>query len=142
MLLTAAYSSLLLAALVRTGSAAAIDSGLRNRDLPAWATNWVNGAVNNGVNTLNGAIHNIPGAIGGAVDNAENHVTALIPGALIPNSQNCPKIIQKTNWDKYLGVAPVAKAINKPCPWQAESSVASLLSSVVLSVFCNTKAMC
>ena len=106
------------------GSAAAIDSDLRNRDAPNWATNWVNGAannlngaVNNGANLLNGAFHNIPGAVGGAVSNAENRVAGAIPGALLANSQNCPKIIQKTDWDKYLGVAPIAQAINKPCPW-------------------------
>lgn len=112
MLLSATYSSLLIAVLIRTSSAAAIDSDLRRRDAPKFVTNWVNGAINN-----------LPGTIGGAVSNAENRVVAAIPGALIPNSQNCPKIIEKTNWDKYLGVAPIAAAIHKPCHWKVESSI-------------------
>lgn len=121
MLLSATYSSLLIAVLVRTSSAAAIDSDLRGREVPKWSTNWINGAVNN-----------LPGAVGGAVSNAENRVVAAIPGALLPNSQNCPKIIEKTNWDKYLGVAPIAAAIHKPCHWKVESSV-PVITLVLLS---------
>lgn len=133
MLLTAVYSSLLIATFARMGSAAAIDSDLRNRDVPfkRAVPGWVNGAVNN----IQGAAHNLPGfvagTVGGAIDSAENHATALIPGGLIASAENCPKIIEKTNWDKYLGVAPIATAINKPCPWVVRSSVSSLHCVVV-----------
>jgi len=136
MLLPAVYLSLLIVAFARTGSAAAIDSDLRNRDVPfkRAAPGWVNGAINN----FQGAVHNLPGfvagTVGGAIDSAENHATALIPGGLIASAQNCPKIIEKTNWDKYLGVAPIATAINKPCPWVVRSSVSSLLCVVVVSM--------
>ncbi|KAI9876689.1 MAG: hypothetical protein M1830_005962 [Pleopsidium flavum] len=111
MRLIASISPLLVAVLVRYSSAAAIDADLIARD-PALPNLSDIQNINPG-NLINGAINGI-----------EDHIpqgwtpTNLGPLGLIPNSQNCPTIIQKTNWDKYLGVAPIAAAINKACSWQ------------------------
>ena len=129
MLLTSVYSSLLITVLARTGYAAAIDSDFRSRGLPNLALpGWANGAINNVQTAANN--------IGGTVNQAFHSVPwTLLPGALVLNTQHCREIIQATNWDKYLGVAPVAQAVNKPCPWEVSSSVPPLLSPAFL--FCH-----
>ncbi len=129
MLLTSVYSSLLIAVLARTGYSAAIDSDFRSRGLPHLAVpGWANAAINNVQTAANN--------IGGTVSHAINSVPgSLLPGALVLNTQHCRDIIQATNWDKYLGVAPVAEAVNTPCTWEVSSSVPPLLSPAFM--FCH-----
>ena len=45
-------------------------------------------------------------------------------------STECPKIIEKTNWEQYLGLAPLAAAINKQCSWKVR------LSGFICAVLC------
>ncbi|MCJ1361121.1 hypothetical protein MMC16_000218, partial [Acarospora aff. strigata] len=70
--------------------------------------------------TLNGAVNQVEDHAVGAFNNVENTVAtaATLPGAFMKGSTECPKIIEKTNWEQYLGLAPLAAAINKQCSWK------------------------
>lgn len=128
MRLITSITALTIGAMIGSGSAAAIDTALVAREFPSWPNfhvpdglvkvasgtiSGVNGAIRNGVNTIqnvtNGAVQN--------VNNVIHDPGSVVLAALTPNKQNCPLIIQKTDWQKYLGVAPVVAAINKPCDW-------------------------
>ena len=147
MYLAASISTILVASLVRTSSAAAIGGSLVQRELPhvPWPSvpavpnpfdavkGWVNGAqtgantfvngvadkVNNAAHNVQDAAHNVAGSVETAANNVQNAGHSVADSfTFVPSKSTCPLIIQKTPWEKYLGIAPYVQALNKPCPWK------------------------